>query len=228
MPSPGLPRQLAQIIRRAIQARLADCHFALPGKVRAYDASTNLADVEIMVKHPLFDDDGKALDGEDLGVLVGVPVKWDRAGGYYMTFPLQAGDEGELVFHSTPIGEWRSTGEKGDPDDASRFSLGWPTFRADLFNDSRPLPDVSARGAGIVIGKEGSPEQIRIQSGVIYIGANATDFAALSGKVGTELTKIAVNLNQCAAFINGISPGTVTPTPYTPTSTANGLVKVGP
>lgn len=172
MPS-GLVRSLPEIVRRAVQARIADCHVALPGKVVRYDATTNLADVEVMVKHPLFDGDGRALDGEDLGVLVGVPVKWPRAGGFYMSFPLAADDEGELVFHSTPIGEWRTSGQKGDPDDASRHSLGWPTFRADLFNDSRALPDVSARGAGIVIGKEGSDEQIRIQSGLVQVGASA-------------------------------------------------------
>lgn len=204
-----------------MQARIADCHVMLPGKVSAYDGQ--FADVEIMVKHPLFDDDGVPLDSEDLGVLASVPVCWPRFGGFYLSGPLAKGDEGMLIFASTPIGEWRASGQKGDPDDASRHSIGWPVFLPQLFNDKRPLPDSTARSAGIVLGKEGSDEQLRIQSGLVQVGATGAVAVALSPSVATELGKIATSIGQCASYINGISPGTVTP--YTPGSVASSLFK---
>lgn len=221
----GLARSLPQVVRRALQSALADHHHALPGVVQAYNASTNLADVEVLVQHPVFDDDGRIEDYESLGVLVGVPVKMPRAGGFLISLPLAKGDTGELVFHSSAIGEWRQSGQKSKSKDISRHSIGWPTFRPDLFADANPIAssDLSNRQAGIVIGKEGGDEQILIQSGLVQIGKTGAGFVALAASAATELGKIATSIGQCATYINGISPGTVTP--YSPSSVASTLLK---
>ncbi len=55
---------------------------------------------------------------------------------------------------------------------------------------------------------------------VVKLGDATATALARADKVGSELGKIATNLNQCATYINGIVPGTVTPTPYAPSSTA--------
>lgn len=147
-------------------------HVWLPGAVQAYDGTTNLADVQVLVEHPVFDDDGRIDEYENLGVLAGVPVGFYRAGGFYMSGPVAAGDEGILLFASTAIGEWRNSGQRSQPKDPARHSLGYPYFLPCAFNDTRTLPDATARAAGLVIGKEGSSEQIRIATGSIQAGAS--------------------------------------------------------
>jgi hypothetical protein len=169
----GLNRTLAEILRKAFAGQVQDVHVALPGQIVRYDATKNLADVQVMVQHPVWDEDNRRTY-EDLGTLLGVPVIFPRGGGYVMTWPLSAGDTGQLVFHSTPIGEWRTTNQSSKPVDASRHSIGWPTFTPGLFADNNQFSsgDVSQRQAGVVIGKDGSSEQILIQPGLIQAGAS--------------------------------------------------------
>jgi hypothetical protein len=172
----GLPRTLPEVIRRAIDGALNDVHVAIPGKVLAYNATTNLADVEVQVQHSIWDDDsGRRY--EDAGTLPGVPVQWPRAGGYLLTLPLAAGDTGLLVFNSDPIGEWRSTNQKSQPDDASRLSVSWPVFVPGVFADTNQFSaaDLAARQAGVVLGKDGAEQQIRIDATGIKLGASSLE-----------------------------------------------------
>lgn len=169
---PGLPRSTIQLLDKLLRGRLADVHVALPGQVQTYAESTNLADVKVMVEQPIFDDDGDITSYENIGVLPGVPVAWPRFGGYYLIGPLNQGDEGMLVFCSTPIGEWRNSGQLSKPADTSRHSIGWPMFFPMGFNDTRTLPDAGAAANGIVLGKEGGAEQLLIETGLIQAGAS--------------------------------------------------------
>lgn len=180
----GIPRTLPELVKKAIAGAMQDVHVALPGTVQRWDATANLADVQVAVKHPLFDDDnGRTF--EDMGVLLGVPVMWPRAGGFILTMPLTAGDSGLLIFNSTAIGEWRSSGQTSSPTDASRHSVGWPVFVPGLFPDLSPpaVGDLTPRGAGVVLGKDGANAQLRIDGTHVDVGAGATDFVALASLV---------------------------------------------
>lgn len=177
-------------MRRAINAALADVHVAIPGKVIAYDPAKGLADVEMQIQHSLWDEDGNR-SYEDIGTLPGVPVAWPRAGGFVITLPLAVGDTGLLVFNSDAIGEWRATGQKSQPDDASRLSVGWPVFYPGLSADSNPLAagDVTNRTSKMVLGEDGGNTQIVLDktpgSPMIQIHKDATDFVALASLVQT-------------------------------------------
>ncbi len=215
---PGIPRTLPEVIRKAVSGSLQDVHVALPCQVQRYDATSNLADVQVGVMHPVYDDDNRRTY-EDMGVLVGVPVMFPRAGGFVITLPLAAGDTGLLVFNSTGIGEWRASGQTSQPADASRHSIGWPVFLPGLFPDASPMAagDVTARSAGIVIGKDGASQQIRIGASTVDVGAGATDFIALASLVLARLTSIQSAFDaHTHSYLPG--PGAATPTavPTTP------------
>lgn len=224
----GLNRTLAEVIRKAISGELQDVHIALPGQVVRWDATKNLADVQVMVKHPLWDDDNNRTY-EDLGVLLGVPVIFPRGGGYVMTWPLVAGDSGQLVFHSTPIGEWRTSGQSSSPADASRHSIGWPTFTPGLFPDTNPpnAGDATERAAGIVIGRDGQPEQILIQPGLISAGQPSAgalplptlaDFATLYNAMSVLVASLSTAVSMAnVSAAGGVAKGTLTG--YTPAYT---------
>lgn len=220
MPAAGIPRVPAEVIKRAIAVRVADMHVMLPGQVVSYDGQ--LAAIDCMVKNPVFDDDGAIDVYEDLGTFVGVPVCWPRFGGFYLSGPLAQGDEGMLIFASTAIGEWRASGGKSEPVDASRHSLGWPVFFPALFNDSRPLPDSAARASGVVLGKEGSSEQLLIQSGLIQAGASDAQalptkadydalISALNTFAGGTVPSLGSTLSTAVAFQLAINTGAAKP-----------------
>lgn len=186
--SAGIPRSTAEIARRAVSARLADVRAIEAGQVLDYDGQ--FATVDMMVKNPVFDDDGLISVYEDLGQLSGVPVMWPRFGGFYLAGPLVNGDEGVIFFSSSPWGEWRATGQKSEPKDASRHTLGYPAFFPALFNDGRALPDATARAAGVVLGKEGSDEQIRIASGSVQVGASGVQALPTQADYSAFLTAL--------------------------------------
>lgn len=188
----GLDRSLVQLLEKAMRGRLADMHFMLPAQVVSYDGQ--FVQVNVMVQQPVFNDDNQITGYEKLPTLGPIPVSWPRFGGFYLSGPLAANDEGMVLFASTPIGEWRSTGQSSQPQDASRHSNGYPVFVPALFNDTRPLPDGSARAAGVVLGKEGSSEQLIIQSGLIQAGASGANPLPTQADYNALLTAVSVFL----------------------------------
>lgn len=225
----GIPRTLPEVLRRAIEGALADCHVAVPGQVKAYSALTNLADVAVQVQHSVWDDDNNR-SYEDVGTLPGVPVMWPRAGGQLLTMPLAVGDTGLLIFNSDAIGEWRATNQSSQPADSSRMSVGWPVFIPGLFADMNQFAagDAVARAAGLLMGVDGGTQQILIPTigGTVDIGKGATLFAAYgdtndvdwaAAKVmATALNAFATALSSYASAIQGVADPTP---PHTPTTT---------
>lgn len=192
----GLPRTLGEVVEKRIRSMLSNVHTTMAGKVVTFYPATSTqgatADVELGAQHQVFDDDG-ARTYEDYPVLQAVPVGALRAGGFVVWLPIAVGDYVLVLFNESSIDEWRSSGQKGAPTDSRRHSIGWPICIPMIAPDSAPLAagDIAARAAGMVIGKDGSSEQIRIASGSIQMGATATDFVALASKVDALFAVIA-------------------------------------
>ena len=216
----GLPRTLPELIKKAIAGALQDVHVALPGCVVRWDATANLADVQVQVQHPVWDDDnGRTY--EDLGTLLGVPVMWPRAGGFVLTLPMAAGDYGLLVFCSSPIGEWRSTGQSSQPVDASRLSIGWPVFIPGAFPDSSPYSVSDPHDSVAILGKDGAPQQIRIGASDIKLGATATIPVGLATPTTTAITALQTEVAAIGAYIAALTAAFVAnPAVYAPTAVA--------
>jgi hypothetical protein len=96
---------LAQLIKQAVDNRLLDVHTALIAKVENYNAEKQLVDISPVLKRSIatMDDD---LVSEDLPMLCDVPVLFPRAGGFFISFPIQPGDFVQLIFNETDIEEW--------------------------------------------------------------------------------------------------------------------------
>jgi hypothetical protein len=204
--SDGLPRDLVDVITKAIRGHMSDVHVALPGRVLSYDNAANTADVEVQVKKAVWTDDQER-EYEDAVVLPAVPVQWPRAGGFMLTMPLTKDDMVLLVFNDTAIGEWRTSGEVSEPWDARRHSIGYPVAIPGFFPDTSPPADASARAAGMVLGKGGAEPQIRISATEIKLGATASDFVALKTLVEAELNAIRTLFNGHTHSV-AAAPGT--------------------
>ncbi len=80
--------ELLEAVQDDLQQRI---YTALPGKINSYDATTQTAEVQILVKLPVVDPQG-VVSFEEIPPLASVPIAFERGGGAFMSFPLAAGD----------------------------------------------------------------------------------------------------------------------------------------
>jgi hypothetical protein len=113
---------LAQVIKDAIENRLVDVHVSLPAKIVKYDAKTQKAEVQALIKRTF-------VSGEsvDLPVFTDLPVAWPRAGKAWLHMPLKAGDFVQVVFSERSLDEWKLTGASVTPKERRKHHLsdGW-------------------------------------------------------------------------------------------------------
>lgn len=177
---------IAEVIRAAIDSRLADVHTCLPGRVVSYDATKQQADVEIVVRSAVEASDGSTMH-ESYPVIPAVPVAWMRGGGYSLQFPLAKGDHVWLMFSEAAMGFWRTSGQVSVPGDLARHSLSYPIALPCIAPDSQILPSaahalLSAPGGGKLVVSAGGE----------------TDAVALAGLVGDVLTALKGAIDSAA------------------------------
>lgn len=172
-----LEPSLAQVIRGAIDGKLLDVHTALPGRVKSYDASKQVADIIPAIRGVIFTEDDEAVL-EDLPVIPNVPVGWLRGGGYSLQFPLKPGDHVLLVFSESATGQWRSTGQTSEPGDLRRHDLSYP------FAIPCCAPDADALTA------IGGDEAVLDGPTTVRLGGASADYVALAAKVKANFDAI--------------------------------------
>jgi len=132
---------LSEVLELALRAELAEVYTAIPGKVERYTASSQVVDVRPQIRIILDDDEGGKTT-ETLPLLQNVPVLFQSAGPYSITFPIEVGATGMIVFAMHSIGEWRKRGILSDPGDRRLHSVTGATFYPGL----RPTPSPIADG----------------------------------------------------------------------------------
>lgn len=96
--------QWKKILRQA----LVDLRVCIPAIVQSFDAATQTVSVQIAISELIrFPSGGKYVAVPPINK---VPVCLPRAGGFSLTLPLTAGDEGFLVFCDTCIDLWWQNG----------------------------------------------------------------------------------------------------------------------
>jgi hypothetical protein len=182
--------ELADIIRQAIEDRLADVHVMLPGRIDAYDAAKQKADVEPLIKRLQSTVDGEL--AEDLPIIPGVPVMFPRAGGFKLTMPVSPGDRCMLIFCERSIETYQiGQGRRGssalinqsDPDTFEMHSLSDPVALMGWYNDAEALS--SSDQDGVQLGEDGGP--------IIHIGG---DLVELYEKGASEFVALAAKTDQ--------------------------------
>jgi len=188
---------LAELLKQAIENRLLDVHTALIGRVEKYDASTQLADIQPTLK--------------DLPLLVDVPVLFPRAGGFFISFPIQIGDFIQVIFNETSIDDFL-TESASKIDSASRFNLQGAVAIPGIYPLSKAITE--AHKANLVIGKDNGP-QLHIEEDKIRLGSEKADKAlAIASLVKDELEKIKSAFNS-HTHIAVATVGAVTNAPTT-------------
>ena len=141
MRRPSRSPQLEELLRLVVAQGAANLHVSMPGRIETYDNATQKATVT-----PLLQTRTVALDGEEildtLPKLQDVPVVFQRAGDFFMSFPLKKGDHVLLVFQDRSIDQWATTaGGVTDPVDFRTHDLSDAVAIPGLYPFEKALSD---------------------------------------------------------------------------------------
>lgn len=170
---------LAEIVERILEDAKADLHVALPGRVESYDPAKQIANIKPTIKQTVREGDDQDKTLLEHPVIPAVPVVWPRGGGYFMTFPLAAGDSGLLVFSERDLGAWRDSGQVSDAGDEGIHGLAGAVFIPGLEVVSRALSSGDAGTDHMVLGKEGGT-QIHVDGSFVHLGGSAGSVLVLA------------------------------------------------
>lgn len=185
----------ADVIQFLLDDDRAHLFVALPATVESYDAAGQTVNCKPMTKRVARNaDDDRLVD--ELPVLPAVPVVWLRAGGYFMTMPLAAGDGGLVVCCDSDLGAWRDSGRVSDPGDERRHSLTGAVFIPGLETVARALTEAAT--GHMVLGQQGGPS-IHIDGSSVQLGDAGGQFVALANLV-------TANFNALLAAVAGVTP----------------------
>lgn len=195
---------LSELLDAEREATQDELHTSFPGRIESYDAAAQVADVRPMVRRSLVREDGTIVH-EDLPTLRAVPVVWPRAtsGGWFMHFPLGAGDEVRVDVCERDIARWLQTGELSTAPDGRLHHLANATCTPGLSPRGRRLGGMPPDALRIGL-DGGSVIDVRTD-GEIHVGGDR----ALCEHVDLDqhLSAIAAGLNALAARIAPLDSG---------------------
>jgi len=204
----GLEPTDAEILTDAMESKLLDVHTCCVARVEKYDAPTQTADVQPVNRRAVELADG-SFDQEDLPVIPNVKVKWPRAGGFSLHFPLKKGDHVVLVFSEADLSSWRTKGGINDTEDVRRHHLSDAIAIPGISIDSDPIPSDDAPAYPDV----GDAVAVLNGAGIIRLGdLAAAQFVALSNLVDARLETMR-NFINTHVHPTGVGPSDHVATP---------------
>lgn len=178
---------MAEVIRSAIESNRSDIHTAIPACVMSYDAATQTADIKPEIKRVIRTRLGEPVE-EALPVIPAVPVVFPGSGEFFMSFPVQPGDTGMLIFCERNIDRWRETEGDVNPGDQRAHGLAGATFHPGLRRTANALAD--ANGSNMAFGRDGGFVVHVTTMDDIELPAGSTEFLARADRVEDEIQVI--------------------------------------
>ncbi len=200
--------KLGNMIEETIRTALRAARMSLPGRIVTYDAATQTADVQIQLEIPLnrLDGRGEVVRGkhtyEALPELHGVPIGHPRGGGFFVHFPMVAGDFVWVMFSDLSLDEFTRTGTVSQPTDVRSHDL-FP-YAIPSSDPSQPNPIAPEPAAGkLVLGAEGGSGTVRVEGDL-----EVTGDIECTGEVtaNAELEGESVGLSTHVHVSNGAPP----------------------
>lgn len=115
---------LAKVMQDMVDKQLMDVHTSMPGTIISYDYASNMAVIQPSLKRKF----KQSSSSINLPPISNVPVCFPSVGKAHIRFPLNSGDEGEIVFQERSIDKWLSLGGTIDPEDTRKFHLSDAIF----------------------------------------------------------------------------------------------------
>lgn len=175
---------LATVLQDAISAGVADLHVSMPGTIVKFDAASQTAQVKVSTG--------------DFPVISAVPVVFEGAGGFAITFPVQAGDPCLLVFQDKSIDQW-SEGQSGTPTDPRTHSLMDVVAILGARSSSNKLTEFDSNR--MVVGTNGP--RIALDGAAVHLGvAHLADAAQQAVRGDAHLQALKDYLDAIVGLLN--------------------------
>jgi hypothetical protein len=156
-----------------IETRLRDLHTSMPGVVVSFSAAKQTAVVQpaikriFVVRNP---GGTPTISQVNLPLCVDVPVKFPGGGGFFLTFPVQAGDECILHFSERAIDFWFQNGGQQLPSEYRLHDFSDAIADVGLTSQPNVLADFNASACQLRT-RDGSTF-LQIAAGTITIQGN--------------------------------------------------------
>lgn len=143
------------------------------GVIRAFDAATQTATVQIAMKQILsVNDDGIKILG-DYPLIAQCPVMFPCGGGFTLTFPVNDGDECLLVFGDRGIDNWLVSGNGQQPASPRTHDINDAIAIVGIKSNPRAIDGVSTTAATLRTDDgtsfvEVSPTGVHVHAGTVY------------------------------------------------------------
>jgi hypothetical protein len=188
--TPRLPNAIKRFIDRALR----NVYTMIPGRVEEYDAATQRATVQPLIRIPIPGPslDPDAADGdlsEDLPQLTGVPIIFPRSTGASIYWPIYPGTFVMLIFSMYSLEKFLAADGTGtyDPQDGNLHSLSDAVAIPGLFPREQVIENLDDDDARIILESQHGK---RVEIG---LGGDTGDFFAipdnlvqLGAKIGAE------------------------------------------
>ena len=141
---------------------------AMPGVLLSFDAAKMSAVVQVAIQARLRqNDEAGSISWVSISPLVDVPVVFPNGGGFLLTFPLAAGDEGLVIFSSRCIDSWWQSGGTDNPQMDLRLHDLSDGFFLPGARSQVNLPPGGVSTTGVELRSEDGNTKIRMSGGGI-------------------------------------------------------------
>jgi hypothetical protein len=170
-----------EIYNKIADRLMSRLRVAEPGIIQSFDENKQTVSVKLSVRE-LVNDHGKQ-EWKDIPLLVDVPVKLQRGGGYMVTLPFAVGDECLVVFGDKDMDAWWQSGGVQN----------WGKKRRHSLSDGYALPGINSQ-ARTVSGYSTDSVQLRNEDGDAYLEVKGNNINII-GETVTIIGRTVVTIN---------------------------------
>jgi hypothetical protein len=186
--------RLQDVLERMREASARGIRTWAPAKVVKWDADKQRANCQILVKSVYRDEEDERKTKPGV-VVPGVPVQFPGAGKYRITFPIENGTTGALLFSHLSLDKWLSgNGREVDPEFDHAHALTDAVFFPGLHPFGAPLGDVPTDH--MTAGHDDSDAvQIHFHADTVVLGEESgAEFMFLCETLNTDLKNFVTTL----------------------------------
>jgi len=147
---------LAEVFRKAMEAKGLDMKVCVPAKVLKYDKNRQSVDVR-----PFFHKKYREGNTEQAPIIFNVPVAFPRAGNAFIAMPIKTGHSVMVVFADRSMEKWLASGEEGHPEDTRNHHISDAIAYPGLYPFSTPVK--INNDDDIIIGNTGKKNRLEIR-----------------------------------------------------------------
>lgn len=176
-------------IKQALERKVKTMFGPMPGKVTAYDATTQRVSVQPLIRRSDYGEGGtRTVEG--LPIVQNVPVMFPGSGSNRLTFPIAVGDTMLLVFADGSLDKWLARGGEVDPEDDRHFDItdavAFPSIERDP-PTSAPTDAVVLHGAAIKLGSPAAVSPVSLHTDLQSLASEFTAWVVAPTDGGAAL-----------------------------------------